>query len=224
MAHPEQSGGPREELSVERKAAVVVDIIRGQTTSSEVAREHAVAADDVEAWVGTFVSAGKDALRNELRGEFFPRIAVLRFTESTSSWPLDPDPLHVNAHIVREELALGMLPGVRVSLAPDCDCDRGAEILERLASLLRTHKRDLVAEVSAANERLRRQPEDDVDISFPVFPKLWTPSMQAAHVAARNALCREMWPKVQEGQIRCEQCDTNVFRLSKSPGEESLII
>ncbi len=50
-----------------RKAAVVMDIIKGKTTTSEVARTHDLTVGEVEQWMDDFVSMGTEALRSHPR-------------------------------------------------------------------------------------------------------------------------------------------------------------
>jgi len=46
-----------------RKAAVVMDIIKGKTTAAEVARSHDLTVAEVEHWHEDFVKQGTEALR-----------------------------------------------------------------------------------------------------------------------------------------------------------------
>ncbi len=50
-----------------RKATVVMDIIKGRTTSTEVARSHDLTVGEVEQWMDDFVSTGTEALRSHPR-------------------------------------------------------------------------------------------------------------------------------------------------------------
>ncbi len=50
-----------------RKAEAVMDIIKGKTTTSEVARTHDLTVGEVEQWVDDFVSMGTEALRSHPR-------------------------------------------------------------------------------------------------------------------------------------------------------------
>lgn len=50
--------------TAKRKAAVVLDLIKGATTSAQIARRHAVPVGDVEKWLETFTAAGAEALRS----------------------------------------------------------------------------------------------------------------------------------------------------------------
>ncbi len=50
-----------------RKAAVVMDIIKGKTTTSDVARTHDLTVGEVEQWMDDFVSMGTEALRSHPR-------------------------------------------------------------------------------------------------------------------------------------------------------------
>jgi len=50
-----------------RKAAAVMDIIKGKTTASELARSHGLTVAEVEQWMDDFVSQGTEALRSHPR-------------------------------------------------------------------------------------------------------------------------------------------------------------
>lgn len=50
-----------------RKAAVVLDIIKGKTTAAEVARTHDLTLAEVEQWMDDFLSMGTEALRSHPR-------------------------------------------------------------------------------------------------------------------------------------------------------------
>ena len=50
-----------------RKAAAVIDIIKGKTGSSELARTHGLTLAEVERWMEDFVSTGTEALRSHPR-------------------------------------------------------------------------------------------------------------------------------------------------------------
>lgn len=50
-----------------RKATVVTDIIKGNTTASEVARTHDLTVAEVEQWMDDFLSMGTEALRSHPR-------------------------------------------------------------------------------------------------------------------------------------------------------------
>lgn len=50
-----------------RKAAVVMDIIKGKTTAAELARSHDLTVAEVEQWMDHFVSQGTEALRSHPR-------------------------------------------------------------------------------------------------------------------------------------------------------------
>jgi len=64
---------PFKRWTAKRKAAVVLDLIKGKTTPAEVARRHDVTVGEVEKWLETFSQAGEEALRAN------PRDVVERF-------------------------------------------------------------------------------------------------------------------------------------------------
>ena len=62
----------KEEMDVQRwtakrKAAVVLDIIKGKTTLADAARAGALTVAEVEAWVEQFVKGGEEHLRSHPR-------------------------------------------------------------------------------------------------------------------------------------------------------------
>jgi transposase-like protein len=60
-------GEPFKRWTAKRKAAVVLDLIKGKTTPTEVARQHDLTVADVEKWLDTFAQAGEEALRSNPR-------------------------------------------------------------------------------------------------------------------------------------------------------------
>jgi len=50
-----------------RKAEIVTEIIKGQTTASEVARVHDLTIGEVEQWKSDFIDMGTEALRSHPR-------------------------------------------------------------------------------------------------------------------------------------------------------------
>ena len=50
-----------------RKSTAVMDIIKGKTTVSELARTHDLTVGEVEQWMDNFVSMGTEALRSHPR-------------------------------------------------------------------------------------------------------------------------------------------------------------
>lgn len=56
-----------------RKAAIVLDVIKGRTTPADAARLHGLTVADVESWVEKFLEGGKEGLRavpRELEAKF----------------------------------------------------------------------------------------------------------------------------------------------------------
>lgn len=50
-----------------RKAAAVMDIIKGRTTSAELAPSHDLTVAEIDQWMNDFVSQGTEALRSHPR-------------------------------------------------------------------------------------------------------------------------------------------------------------
>lgn len=67
--HPAMSDQPEDikRWTARRKAAAVMDIIKGRTTASELARSHGLTVGEVEQWLEDFVSMGTEALRSHPR-------------------------------------------------------------------------------------------------------------------------------------------------------------
>ncbi|MFZ4430753.1 MAG: transposase [Phycisphaerales bacterium] len=46
-----------------RKAAIVLDLIKGKVTAADVARQHDLTVAEVESWIDRFVEGGREGLR-----------------------------------------------------------------------------------------------------------------------------------------------------------------
>ncbi|MEY3231862.1 MAG: hypothetical protein RL689_1951 [Planctomycetota bacterium] len=46
-----------------RKAAIVLDLIKGKVTAADVARQHDLTVTEVESWIDRFVEGGREGLR-----------------------------------------------------------------------------------------------------------------------------------------------------------------
>lgn len=56
-----------------RKAAVVIDIMKGKATATDIARQHDLTVGEVEAWIEKFLDGGREGLRavpRELEAKF----------------------------------------------------------------------------------------------------------------------------------------------------------
>lgn len=62
-----QSSEDIKRWTARRKATAVMDIIKGRTTASELARSHNLTVAEVELWMDDFVSQGTEALRSHPR-------------------------------------------------------------------------------------------------------------------------------------------------------------
>lgn len=49
--------------TAKRESAVVLDLIKGKTTATDVARKHDLTVAEVESWVERFLASGEEALR-----------------------------------------------------------------------------------------------------------------------------------------------------------------
>jgi transposase-like protein len=68
----EQEIGEEQDIkrwTAKRRAALVVKILRGQTTVTEAARTHDLKVSDIELWKDTFLTSGENALRSNPRDE-----------------------------------------------------------------------------------------------------------------------------------------------------------
>jgi transposase-like protein len=68
----EQEIGEEQDIkrwTAKRRAALVVEILRGQTTVTEAARTHDLKVSDIELWKDTFLTSGENALRSNPRDE-----------------------------------------------------------------------------------------------------------------------------------------------------------
>lgn len=71
MDETERSNGATEELpediqrwTAKRRAALVLSILKGETTTVEAARKHDLTVADIESWRDTFLLAAENALRS----------------------------------------------------------------------------------------------------------------------------------------------------------------
>jgi transposase-like protein len=61
------SEGDVQRWTAKRKAAVVLDLIRGKTTAADAARQHGLTVAEIEQWKEDFLSQGTEALRSHPR-------------------------------------------------------------------------------------------------------------------------------------------------------------
>lgn len=64
---PASSSDDFQRWTAKRKAAVVLELIKGTTTAAEVARQHALTVGEVEQWRDDFLRQGTEALRSHPR-------------------------------------------------------------------------------------------------------------------------------------------------------------
>ena len=64
---PEPPEDDYKRWTAKRKAAVVLDLIKGLTTPAEVARKHALTVAEVESWVEAGIKGMEDRLRSNPR-------------------------------------------------------------------------------------------------------------------------------------------------------------
>lgn len=64
---PSLPEGDVQRWTAKRKAAVVLDLIRGKTTPPDAARQHGLTVAEIERWKEDFLSQGTEALRSHPR-------------------------------------------------------------------------------------------------------------------------------------------------------------
>jgi len=55
--------------TAKRRTALVLQILRGQTTEAEAARQHGLKVQDIEHWKETFLAAGENGLKTRPKEE-----------------------------------------------------------------------------------------------------------------------------------------------------------
>jgi len=69
MSVPEESEGDVKRWTAKRRSALVLSILRGETSSQEAARQHGLTVAEVEDWKERFLSGAENALRSQPRDE-----------------------------------------------------------------------------------------------------------------------------------------------------------
>lgn len=64
MSQPEPPGGEVQRWTAKRKAALVLDLVRGKITPADAARQHRLTAAEIEQWKEDFLAQGTEALRS----------------------------------------------------------------------------------------------------------------------------------------------------------------
>jgi|SRR5688500_9468833 transposase-like protein len=62
-----ETGSDVQRWTAKRKAAVVIDLLKGKTTAAEVARLHDLTVGEVERWRDDFIAQGTEGLRSHPR-------------------------------------------------------------------------------------------------------------------------------------------------------------
>jgi len=65
--NPTLPEGDIQRWTAKRKAAVVLDLIRGKTTAADAARQHGLTVAEIEQWKEDFLTQGTEALRSHPR-------------------------------------------------------------------------------------------------------------------------------------------------------------
>ncbi len=65
MSVPEEADGDVKRWTARRRAALVLSILRGETSASEAARQHGLTVAEIEEWKERFLSGAENALRSK---------------------------------------------------------------------------------------------------------------------------------------------------------------
>lgn len=82
--------------TAKRRTALVLEILRGQTTVQEASRQHGLKVSEIQHWRDEFLSAGENALRSK------PREEQARKEEEIKRLKQKVGELVMNLDIVRE--------------------------------------------------------------------------------------------------------------------------
>ena len=77
--------------TAKRRTALVLQIIKGETTVRKAAREHGLKASDVQHWFDSFMSGGENNLRSKPREELEHKEHQIKRLNFTANQP-GPDP------------------------------------------------------------------------------------------------------------------------------------
>ena len=79
-------------LTTKRRSALVVEILRGDTTAAEAARKHALTVAEVEDWKERFLSGAENALRSKpLDEEALKNAEIKRLKQKVGELVMDMD-------------------------------------------------------------------------------------------------------------------------------------
>src|SRR4028118_1322342 len=78
MSVPEGSEADVKRWAAKRRSALVLSILRGETSAQEAARQHGLTVAEVEEWRGRFLSGAENALRSQPRDEEAQKEAEIR--------------------------------------------------------------------------------------------------------------------------------------------------
>ena len=67
MSQPQPAEGEVQRWTAKRKAAVVLDLVRGKITPADAARQHGLTVAEIEQWKEDFLAQGPEALRSHPR-------------------------------------------------------------------------------------------------------------------------------------------------------------
>lgn len=80
--------------TAKRRAALVVDILRGTTTAAEAARTHGLMVAEIEQWKERFLTGAENALRSRpLDDEAFKEQEIKRLKQKVGELVMDLDML-----------------------------------------------------------------------------------------------------------------------------------
>ena len=80
--------------TAKRRMTLVLQIVKGETTVRQAARQHGLKASDVQHWYDTFLSAGENSLRSHPRDEEARReVEIKRLKQKVGELVMDIDVL-----------------------------------------------------------------------------------------------------------------------------------
>lgn len=91
MTHTHNENNPKR-WTAKRRAALVIDILRGSTTVVEAARAHGLTVAEIEQWKERFLSGAENALRTRpLDDEAFKEQEIKRLKQKVGELVMDLD-------------------------------------------------------------------------------------------------------------------------------------
>ena len=64
-------------LTAKRRVALILELLRGETTAAQAARKHSLTVAEIEGWKGSFLSGAENALRSRPRDDEAMRVVEI---------------------------------------------------------------------------------------------------------------------------------------------------